>query len=119
MRYHAHEHHHTPGCMTDIFDSTSYCDLLNSKVAVDSKELPFCFFSDTRDITLGLSIDGFAPFKKQKQTTWPIILFNYNLPPDVWIHSGNIIDLGTMPGPKKPKDADSYLFPAVQELMQL
>jgi Transposase family tnp2 len=119
MRYRAHEHYHTPGRMTDIFDSTSYRDLLNSKVTVDGKELPFCFFSDTRDIALGLSTDGFAPFKKRKQTTWPIILFNYNLPPDIRIHSGNIIDLGTMPGPKKPKDADSYLFPAVQELMQL
>ena len=32
---------------------------------------------------------------------------------------GNIIELGTIPGPKKPKDADSYLFPTVQELAQL
>jgi hypothetical protein len=32
---------------------------------------------------------------------------------------GNIIDLGTTPGPKKPKDADSFLFLVVQELSQL
>jgi Transposase family tnp2 len=32
---------------------------------------------------------------------------------------GNIIDLGTIPGPKKPKDADSFLFLVVQKLSQL
>lgn len=46
-------------------------------------------------------------------------LFNYNLPPNIRIHMGNIIELGTIPGPKKPKDADLYLFPAIQELVQL
>jgi len=119
MRYRGHEHHHESGLTSDIFDSTSYHDLLQSKVKVNGEELPFYFFSNPRDIALGLSTDGFAPFKKRKQTTWPIILFNYNLPPDVWIHMGNIIDLGTIPGPKKPKDANSFLFPAVQELSQL
>ena len=119
MRYRAHEHRHTPGMTSDIFDSTLYRDLLSTKVTTDGKDLPFYFFSDPRDIALGLSTDGFAPFKKRKQTTWPIILFNYNLPPDIRMHGRNVIDLGTIPGPKKPKDADSYLFPAVQELKQL
>jgi hypothetical protein len=31
----------------------------------------------------------------------------------------NIIKLDTILGPKKPKDADSYLFPAIQKLAQL
>ena len=41
------------------------------------------------------------------------------MPPDVWSQIRNTMPLGTMPGPKKPKDADSYLFPAVQELLEL
>lgn len=28
MRYRAHEHNHTPGKMSDVFDSSHYCDLL-------------------------------------------------------------------------------------------
>ena len=41
------------------------------------------FFSDECDIALGLSLNGFCPFKQQNQTCWPLILFIYNLPPDI------------------------------------
>ena len=82
-------------------------------MTIDNEELPHYFFSDARDIALGLSTDGFAPFKRKKQTKWPIILINYNLPPNVQSQIRNIILLGTIPGPKKPKDAVSYLFPTV------
>ena len=30
-----------------------------------------------------------------------------------------VISLGTIPGPKKPADLDSFLWPLVQELLQL
>jgi hypothetical protein len=119
MRYRADEHEHIPGKTSDVFDSSDYRKLLGKNVTIDTETLPHYFFSDARDIAFGLSTDGFAPFKRRKQTTWPIILINYNLPPDVRSQIGNIIPLGTMPGPKKPKDADSYLFPAVQELLEL
>src|ERR1700685_2309034 len=118
MKYQAHEHH-IPKKTTDVFDSAHYRGLLQSKVTIDGKEIPYNFFSDSRDIALGLSTDGFAPFKKRKQTTWPIIFVNYNLPPDIRVHMGNVMEVGTIPGPKKPKDADSFFFPAVQELKQL
>jgi hypothetical protein len=83
MKYRAHEHHHIPKKTTDVFNSAHYRGLLQSKVTIDGKEIPYNFFSDSRDIALGLSTDGFAPFKKRKQTTWPIIFVNYNLPPDI------------------------------------
>jgi len=38
-----------------------------------------------------------------------LIIFNYNLPPDVRFHINNILALGVIPGPKKPIDADSFL----------
>ena len=40
------------------------------------------YFSGPRDIALGLSTDGFAPFKRHKSTAWPLVLFNYNLSPE-------------------------------------
>ena len=45
MYYHAHKHNHTPGKMSDVFDSSHYCDLLQTKVTADGSKLPFyCFF---------------------------------------------------------------------------
>lgn len=46
-------------------------------------------------------------------------MFNYNLPPEVhfWLH--HTICLGVIPGPKKPKDFDSFLWPVVKELLEL
>ena len=77
------------------------------------------FFSDPRDIALGFSTDGFGPFKKRNKTAWPLIIFNYNLPPNERFRKENIISLGTIPGPKKPANMDSFLWPLVQELLQL
>jgi len=76
-------------------------------------------FSDPRNIALGLSADGFGPFKCCTQTVWPIILFNYNLPPKECFLKWNIISIGVFPGPKKPCDFNSFLWPLVQELLQL
>ena len=71
------------------------------------------------DIALGLSTDGFGPFKRRTKTAWPIILFNYNLPPKEHFLKRNIILIGVVPGPKKPCDFNSFLWPLVQELLQL
>ena len=88
-------------------------------MTIGDEELPMWFFSDPRDIALGLSTDGFGPFKKRTKTAWPLIIFNYNLPPNERFRKENIISLGTIPGPKKPGDMDSFLWPLTQELLQL
>jgi hypothetical protein len=49
-----HGHHYIPAQMLDVFDSTGYHDLFQLKVIVDGNELPFYFFSNPRDIALGL-----------------------------------------------------------------
>ena len=71
------------------------------------EKLPFWFFLDPQDIALGLSTDGFGPFKHHIKTAWPIILFNYNLPPEERFQKDNIISVGIIPGLKKPGDCDS------------
>ena len=47
---------------------------------------------------------------------WPLIIFNYNLPPEICFHTENILSLGVIPGPRKPVDADSFLIPLFMEL---
>jgi hypothetical protein len=117
MRYRA-DYVQEPGIIKDVFDGSHYRTLLNSLVPIDSS-IPFYFFSDPRDIALGLSTDGFAPFKRRSKTCWPIILFNYNLPPEIRFQKKYCIHVGTVPGPKKPWDWDSFCWPLVQELVQL
>lgn len=106
-----------PTKLTDILDGTHYTSLLGKCVTVYDEELPMWFFSDPRDIALGLSTDGFGPFKRRNKAAWPLILFNYNLPPQERFKKKYIIPLGSIP--KKPLDMDSFLWPVVQELLQL
>ena len=118
MQYRA-SHRHDRTKVADIFDGAHYSLLRESFVTVGGEELPNWFFSDPRDIALGLSTDGFGPFKHRTKTAWPIILFNYNLPPEERFLKKNHISVGVIPGPKKPGDLDSFLWPLVQELLQL
>ena len=118
MQYRAREHHHTPGKVHDVFDGTYYRSLRRQQVRLNGTDLPHKYFEDHRDIALGLSADGFSPFKRRKASAWAFILFNYNLPPDIRFHVDNIMALGVV-GPKKPVDPDSFLWPAVQELLRL
>ena len=70
-------------------------------------------------LRLGWQHNGFGPFKHWKSTTWPLILFNYNIGPEAWVHIDNAISLGVIPGPKKPIDIDSFEWPMMEELSQL
>ncbi|EIN11344.1 hypothetical protein PUNSTDRAFT_111539 [Punctularia strigosozonata HHB-11173 SS5] len=83
MQYHVSKHSHTPGLMTDIFDGDLYQHLCRTPVSIHGWKLDHLFFSNLWDVALGLSSDGFAPHRCQKKTAWPLILFNYNLPPEV------------------------------------
>jgi len=119
MRYRAFEHAPTPGKVTDVFDSHIYHRLLGKKVIINGKLASHEYFSDPRDVALGLSTDGFCPFRRRQATAWPLLLFNYNLPPETRFHKDNKLDLGTIPGPNKPKDFDSFAWPAFEEFMRL
>ncbi|KAF5320377.1 hypothetical protein D9758_018380 [Tetrapyrgos nigripes] len=85
--------------------------LLNQSVCVRETSYDWKYFVDPCEVALGLSTDGFAPFKKWSKTAWPILLVNYNLPPDVHCHLKHILSLGVIPGPTKPHDWDLFLWP--------
>ncbi|KAI0650120.1 hypothetical protein C8Q79DRAFT_881628, partial [Trametes meyenii] len=56
------------GGVSDVFDGTHYRDLCKKRIVVDGQDLGRTFFSDGRDIALGLSTDGFAPWRRRKKT---------------------------------------------------
>jgi hypothetical protein len=67
MQYRS-KHKADPTKVTDIFDGTHYCSLQETLIMIDAEELPTWFFSDPRDIALGLLADGFGPFKRRTKT---------------------------------------------------
>jgi hypothetical protein len=118
LRYRS-EFQHEEGTIKDVMDSDIYIRLRNSNVIIDGDKQQYKYFDDPRDLMLGLATDGFCPFKRRKQTCWPLLLYNYNLPPEVRFWLQYIICLGVIPGPHKPKDFDSFFWPAIQELLKL
>jgi len=112
-------YHHEPGKIKDIMDSKNYARLCKEYVTINQKHCPYRFFNHPQDIVLGMLTDGFAPFRRCKQTCSPLLLYNYNLPPEICFHLQYILCIGVIPSPKKPKDFDSFFWPALEELLKL
>jgi hypothetical protein len=108
-----------PGTTADVFNGEHYRNLCKTPVTIGGTPIGHDFSSQPTDIALSLSTDGFGPFKRRKHTCWPLILFVYNLPPEIRCQLASILGLGLIPGPKAPKDFDSYLLPFVEELLKL
>lgn len=118
MRYRA-DYKADNSVMEDVFDGDCYNELCRTNVTIDEQRQPYKFFEDEREIALGLSADGMCPFKRRKHSFWPLILINYNFPPDERTHVNNLICVGVIPGPKSPKNLASFLWPLIEELLEL
>ena len=80
------------------------------------------FASDSRNVRLGLSTDGFQPFGQsgKQYSSWPVILTPYNLPPWLCMKEHFMFLTVLVPGPRNPKDKlDVFLQPLIDELKQL
>lgn len=115
MQYRS-QHQHVPGSFRDIFDGTNYQALQSAPITIHGEPIdpPTTYFQDPRDIALGLSTDGYGILTHGQATAWPLILFNYNLSPEMRFHSDNLLALGVIPGPNKPGDIDSFLVPLAE-----
>jgi hypothetical protein len=119
MRYRA-EFEHVAETITDVFDGKLYRELLGKHVRpINGPVQQHRYFDQPTDIALGLSTDGYAPFRRRAKTAWPLLVFNYNLPPEIRFHLENVLCLGVIPGPKKPQDFDSFLWPFIMEMLEL
>ncbi|XP_015162178.1 uncharacterized protein [Solanum tuberosum] len=84
-------------------------------------ELHPSFAVDPRNVRLGLTSDGFQPFRNSKtsHSIWPVVLIPYNLPPWLCMKQENFILSMLIPGPNGPGDAiDTYLQPLIEELTE-
>ncbi|CAJ2674634.1 unnamed protein product [Trifolium pratense] len=80
------------------------------------------FSSEPRNVRLGLSSDGFNPFRTMSisHSTWPVMMVVYNFPPWLSMKSEYTILSLLIPGPQSPgNNIDVYLQPLIEELKEL
>ena len=109
-----------PSTFEDVFSGSHYKSLTSEYVVVDGVSYPHLFFSDSRDVALGILTDGFQIFRRGPNATcWPIIAINFNLPPTERTHIKNVIPIVIIPGPKSPRHMSSFLRPFIKECKEL
>ncbi|XP_048611476.1 uncharacterized protein LOC125585824 [Brassica napus] len=103
----------TDGNLRHPVDSVTW-DQMNAKYPT--------FAAEERNLRLGLSTDGFNPFnmKNSMYSCWPVLLVNYNLPPELCMKKENIMLSLLIPGPHQPGNSiDVYLEPLIEDLNSL
>jgi hypothetical protein len=71
------------------------------------------------DITLQFSIDGAQLCCDQQSEAWVFIWVIHNLPPELRYKKTFVIPGAIIPGPNKPGDLDSFLFPSLYHVAAL
>ena len=77
------------------------------------------FGNEARNLRFPLSTDGFNPHGVQSSShsTWPVILFIYNLPPWLCMKHKYMMLSMLISGPKQPRnDIDVFLAPLIEDL---
>ena len=73
----------------------------------------------SNDIILMVSLDGAQLYNSKESDCWIYIWIIMNLPLDKRYHKVHICPGGFIPGPNKPKNVDSFLFPGMHHLAAL
>ncbi|SGY58245.1 BQ5605_C006g04354 [Microbotryum silenes-dioicae] len=73
------------------------------------------YYENDVDVAFGLFTDGIQLFNKTQSECWPIMMINYNLPPEIRYKKKHLMTVGIIPGPKGPKDIDSFLHPLYED----
>ena len=80
------------------------------------------FASESRNLLLALSADGFNPFhgNRTDHSTWPVLLSIYNLPPWLCMKKRYILLCLLISGPTEAgNDIDVFLQPLIEDLQEL
>ncbi|XP_013645445.1 uncharacterized protein LOC106350049 [Brassica napus] len=103
----------TDGKSRHLVDSVTW-DQMNDKYPL--------FAAEERNLRLGLSTDGFNPFKMKNvnYSAWPVLLVNYNMSREKCMKEENIMLSLLIPGPTQPgNNIDVYLEPLIEDLNHL
>lgn len=73
-----------PEYTRDIFDGSHFRRLTETTVAWDgaTPQPARQYFAEETDVPLGISTDGVPLYKRSRLDAWPVLLTNYDLPPE-------------------------------------
>lgn len=71
------------------------------------------------DFVLVLSVDGAQLYQSKQSDCWVFIWVILNLSPDSRYKKKYVLPAGIIPGPNKPKNLDSFLFPSLYHLASI
>ena len=94
----------------------------DGKAWKDFDKLHIDFASESRNVRLGLTSDGFNPFRTMSlsHSTWAVLMMVYNTPPWLSMKPEYTMLSLLIPGPKSlGNDIDVYLQPLIEELKEL
>jgi hypothetical protein len=94
--------------LNDIFDGNIYKELLERNL-----------FKDKRDVAFTVSCDGYQIFKQKTNDCWAFLIINNNLNPSIRVKKENLLIPFLIPGPKQPKDFNTFLRPFINEMKEL
>jgi len=73
----------------------------------------------SHDVIVMVSLDGAQLYDSKESDCWIYIWIIVNLPPDKRYRKLHVCPGGFIPGPNKPKNVDSFLFPGIHHLAAL
>src|SRR6266568_4787061 len=90
-------------------------------VTVDGEKLKHKYFSGKHDIAFSICLDGYLLYKRHRggPSATPLLAQIYNLPPEVRTHMEKLECLGVIPGPKGPKQLNTFLHEFENECVLL
>lgn len=71
---------------------------------------------DEDDMVMMLSIDGAQLYRNKQLDCWIWIWVIFDYSPDMRYKKKHVLIGGTIPGPNKPKNCDSYLYPSMHHV---
>ncbi|KAI0372483.1 hypothetical protein BV20DRAFT_939965 [Pilatotrama ljubarskyi] len=93
--------------LEDIYHSSDYLDAVQAGEILDD------------DTVVMLSLDGAQLYESKQSDCWFYIWVLYDLSPDRRYKKRYVLPGGVIPGPKKPKNVDSFLFPGLHHVSAL
>lgn len=91
----------------DVYSGSDYIEAVRSgKIGTD-------------DMVLMLSIDGAQLYQSKESDCWIYIWVVLDLAPDLRYKKRHVLPGGFIPGPHKPKNVDSFLFPGLHHACAL
>ncbi|XP_074362217.1 uncharacterized protein LOC141702436 [Apium graveolens] len=107
---------------TERVKDNKICHPADSKTWKEDDEKWPEFASDSRNLRIGLSFDGFTPFREKgtDHSSWPVLLSIYNLPPWLCMKRKYIMLCLLVSGPTQPEnDIDVFLQLLIEDLQKL